>query len=75
MIMRQLNKVTKLPEQKADEIFSLGGTGRGSVEDDLGPARQEQGSGGPDQSFGAYAADTGEGSDESIPYGTYDEKE
>lgn len=24
MIMRQLNKVTKLPEQKADEIFSLG---------------------------------------------------
>mgnify|MGYP005751172255 FL=1 len=75
MIMRQLNKVTKLPEQKADEIFSLGGTGRGSVEDDLGPARQEQGSGGPDQSFGAYAADTCEGSDESIPYGTYDEKE
>ena len=75
MIMRQLNKVTKLPEQKADEIFSLGGTGRGSVEDDLGPVRQEQGSGGPDQSFGAYAADTGEGSDESIPYGTYDEKE
>ena len=75
MIMRQLNKVTKLPEQKADEIFSLGGTGRGSVEDDLGPARQEQGSGGPDQSFGDYATDTGEGSDESIPYGTYDEKE
>lgn len=75
MIMRQLNKVTKLPEQKADEIFSLGGTGRGSVEDDLGPVRQEQGSGRPDQSFGAYATDTCEGSDESIPYGTYDEKE
>ena len=36
---------------------------------------QEQGSGRPDQSFGAYATDTGEGSDESIPYGTYDEKE
>ena len=75
MIMRQLNRVTKLPEQKAGVIFCLGGTGRGSVEDDLGPVRQEQGSGRPDQSFGDYAADTGEGSDESIPYGTYDEEE
>lgn len=27
MIMRQLNKVTKLPEQKTDEIFSLDGSG------------------------------------------------